>query len=138
MRLRCCTILLTCAAVLGAATSAMAQDEKQITLCADAEARYVEMFGHPSSWETGVQVVTMYKYSFCPAHITVPVGTTLRWVNVDKRNSHSVIVPGRPESERAFPEEIIEFTFLVPGDQRYLCGPHWESNDMFAMVTVEP
>jgi plastocyanin len=60
----------------------------------------------------------------------------VRWVNVDKRTSHSVIVPGEPESDRAFPEEAIEFTFLLPGDQQYLCGPHWESRDMIGMVTV--
>lgn len=120
-----------------AASPVVAGDADQTALCAEAEARYVEMFGHPSSQEEGVTVVTMYKYNFCPAEITVPVGTIVRWVNVDKRTSHSVIVPGEPESVRAFPEESIEFMFLTVGKEQYLCGPHWETYDMIGMVTVE-
>ena len=77
-------------------------DEKTAKICAEAEERYVELFGKPSAEEEGVTVVTMYKYNFCPGEITVPVGTTVRWVNVDKRTSHSVIVKGEPESDRAF------------------------------------
>lgn len=125
---------------LAAAFSVSAQEDKTAKICAEAEERYVELFGHPSSEEEGVTIVTMYKYNFCPAQITVPVGTTVRWVNVDKRTSHSVMVKnsGVPESDRAFPEEIIEFTFLEPGPQDYICGPHWESDDMIGMVTVEP
>lgn len=127
-------ILLTTAAAL----PAIAADDDKTAICAEAEERYVEMFGHPSSEEAGVTVVTMYKYNFCPAQIEVPVGTTVRWVNVDKRTSHSVIVKGEPESDRAFPEESIEFTFLVPGSQDYLCGPHWETQEMIGMVKVTP
>ena len=122
------------------ASPGLADDDAKAKICAEAEERYVELFGHPTSEEEGVRVVTMYKYNFCPAEITVKVGTTVRWVNVDKRTSHSVILKGsdEPESDRAFPEESVEFTFLVPGDQDYLCGPHWESHDMIGMVTVEP
>ena len=98
----------------------------------------MELVGEASADADGVTVVTMYKYNFCPAEIEVPVGTTVRWVNVDKRTSHSVLVKdsGEPESDRAFPEESIEFTFLVPGPQDYLCGPHWETQNMIGMVTV--
>lgn len=131
------TVLTT--AVLCAAFPAFARGSKDpAVICAEAEERYVDMFGAPSSEAEGVTVVTMYKYNFCPAQITVPVGTTVRWVNVDKRTSHSVKVGAEPESDRAFPEEQIEFTFLVPGDQDYLCGPHWETQKMIGMVTVTP
>ncbi|NNE80590.1 MAG: copper-binding protein [Silicimonas sp.] len=114
-------------------------DEEKLEICAEAEERYVELFGAPSSEAEGVKVVTMYKYNFCPAELTVKVGTTVRWVNVDKRTSHSVLVKnsGEPESDRAFPEETIEFTFMIPGPQDYLCGPHWETQNMIGMVTVE-
>ncbi|WP_299936256.1 plastocyanin/azurin family copper-binding protein [uncultured Pelagimonas sp.] len=125
-------------AALGAAVPVFARGSKDpAVICAEAEERYVDMFGAPSAEADGVTVVTMYKYNFCPAQITVPVGTTVRWVNVDKRTSHSVQVGSNPESDRAFPEEHIEFTFLVPGDQDYLCGPHWETQKMIGMVTVE-
>lgn len=129
---------LSLTAALCAAFPSFAGDDDKAELCADAEARYVELFGHPSADEDGVEVVLMYKYSFCPAEITVPVGTTVRWVNVDKRTSHSVILPDEPESDRLFPEEFVEYTFLTSGDQRYLCGPHWERDDMIGMVKVEP
>lgn len=107
-------------------------------LCAKAEERYVDIFGQPSSQAEGVTVVTMYKYRFCPEKLKVPVGTTVRWVNVDKRTSHSVHLKeaGEPESDRLFPEETFEFTFLSAGSQQYLCGPHWETQEMIGMVTV--
>ena len=130
------SILVSCALALPA-LPALAEESGQTELCAEAEARYVDMFGHPSSEEAGVTVVTMYKYNFCPAQLTVKVGTIVRWVNVDKRTSHSVIVKGEPESDRAFPEESVEFMFLTAGDAPYLCGPHWETYDMIGMVTVE-
>ena len=126
----------TLAAVL--ALPVAAKDEDKAAICAEAEERYIELFGEASADAKDVTVVTMYKYNFCPAEIEVPVGTTVRWVNVDKRTSHSVLVKdsGEPESDRAFPEESIEFTFLVPGPQDYLCGPHWETQNMIGMVTV--
>ena len=125
---------------LAVALPVWADDIDQTALCGEAEERFVEMFGHASGDETGVTVVTMYKYNFCPAEITVPVGTTVRWVNVDKRTSHSVLSPdaGMVESDRAFPEESVEFTFLEPGAAEYLCGPHWETREMIGMVTVTP
>ena len=124
---------------LATAVPVFAGDDDKAALCAEAEERYVEMFGAPSSEAEGVTVVTMYKYSFCPAEITVPVGTTVRWVNVDKRTSHSVLSPdaGMPESDRAFPEEHVEFTFLEPVDAQTLCGPHWETQEMIGMVKVQ-
>ncbi|MHA6268240.1 cupredoxin domain-containing protein [Aliiroseovarius sp. CAU 1755] len=127
---------LSSTAVLCAAFPVLADDDKTAAICAEAEDRYVELFGHPSDQEEGVVVVKMYKYNFCPGELVVPVGTTVRWVNVDKRTSHSVIVPNEPESDRAFPEETIEYTFLTEGDQEYLCGPHWETQNMIGMVTV--
>ena len=123
--------------MMGAATApTFADEDKRAAICAEAEERYVALFGEPSSDAEGVTVVTMYDYNFCPREITVKVGETVRWVNVDKRTSHSVIVGQEPESDRAFPEEHIEFTFLVPGPVDYLCGPHWERRDMIGMVTV--
>lgn len=120
--------------------SASAEDNKVSDICAEAEERYVEMMEHPSAEADGVTVVTMYKYNFCPAQITVPVGTTVRWVNVDKRTSHSVLVQnsGVPESDRVFSGENVEFTFMLPGPQDYLCGPHWEVQNMIGRVTVVP
>ncbi|KUJ73457.1 copper-binding protein [Ruegeria marisrubri] len=130
------TVLLS----LAAAFPVLADEEDKAAICAEAEERYVELFGEPSSEAEGVEVVLMYKYNFCPAELTVKAGTTVRWVNVDKRTSHSVLLKdgSEPESDRIFPEETVEMTFLTPGQQDYLCGPHWETQNMIGMITVEP
>lgn len=121
------------------AQAATAQ-EATTELCAKAEQRYVDLFGEPSADAEGVTIVKMYKYRFCPEHLIVPVLTTVRWVNVDKRTSHTVHLneSDQPESDRLFPQESFEFTFLSAGDQNYLCGPHWETQEMIGMVTVTP
>lgn len=123
---------------LAAAGPTLAGEEDLAALCAQAEENYTDMFGHPSADEKGVTVVKMFKYRFCPPKLSVPVGTTVRWVNVDRRTSHSIVLKeeGVPESDRLFPEETFEFTFLSPGDQTYLCGPHWETQEMIGMVSV--
>jgi len=65
---------------------------------------------------------------FTPDRVEVKAGTTVRWVNADKRTSHSVIWlgPGGFESERFFPGETYERKFEKPGTYPYSCGPHPE------------
>lgn len=139
MRYRTLFLLACAAAVSGALTPALsATEEKWAKTCAKAEERYQKLFGKPSA-EEDVVVVKMYKYTFCPPHIEVKQGTTVRWVNVDRRTSHSVWLKeaGKPESDRLFSEEKVEMTFdFPPGEYPYLCGPHWESDDMKGRVTV--
>lgn len=129
---------LPAALLLIAVQPTMADETADI--CAEAEERYVEAFGEASDSVQDAKVVLMYKYQFCPAEITVKAGATVRWVNVDKRTSHSVLLKdgSQPESDRIFPEETVEMTFLTPGPQDYLCGPHWETQNMIGMVIVEP
>ncbi len=118
-------------------------EKKQI--CEEAEARYRKIYGHPSAdlLKKGIHVVKMYKYTFCPPSVTIRQGETVRWVNVDKRTSHSVWFrdEGKEESERIFPdpEEKVEMTFdLPPGEYPYLCGPHWQTEGMVGKVIVQP
>ena len=120
----------------------MTEEKKQI--CEKAEQRYRKIYGHPSSdlLKDGIHVVKMYKYTFCPPQVTIRQGETVRWVNVDKRTSHSVWFreEGKPESDRIFPdpEEKVEMKFdLPPGEYPYLCGPHWQSDGMVGKVIVK-
>ncbi|MCE5973800.1 plastocyanin/azurin family copper-binding protein [Sinirhodobacter sp. WL0062] len=134
-------ILPIALAALWAAPALAETDPVKIAaICTEAEERYAEIYGHPSADAEGVEVVLMYKYTFCPVEVEVPAGTTIRWVNVDKRTSHSTWFrdAGEPESERLFPEETAEQTFDIPGEWGYLCGPHWESRDMIGKVIVKP
>ncbi len=119
---------------------AHANNEKRAQICANAEKRYQKLFSGPSADED-VTIVLMHKYTFCPAKISIKRGTTVRWVNVDKRTSHSVWFKDseKAESERLFGEEQVEITFDGPtGDHPYLCGPHWKEENMTGLVTVQP
>lgn len=109
-------------------------------ICQEAEARYRELFGKPSKEGPDV-VVLMYKYTFCPSVLEVKQGAKIRWVNVDKRTSHSVWFKeaGRPESDRVFSEEHVPMTAdLAPGSYPYICGPHNERQGMRGTLTIVP
>jgi len=110
--------------------------EERAKICAKAEKRYAKLY--PDAKDDGAVIVKLYKYNFCPPNLTVKKGTTVRWVNVDKRTSHSVWLKeaGVEESERFFPEEIWEFPFMATGDYPYLCGPHWDAEKMLGYVKV--
>ncbi len=137
-------LAIPAAAIITLAAQAVAADgEVEVTperakICEAADKRYAELY--PDAKDDGTVIVKLYKYNFCPPNLTVKAGTTVRWVNVDKRTSHSVWLKesGVEESERFFPEEIWEYTFESSGPYPYLCGPHWEKEGMIGFVTVEP
>ena len=133
-------ILATVAIQADSRTADAAPSEaERAKICEEAEARYQKLFGKPSKDEP-VTIVKMYKYTFCPTVLKVKQGTTVRWVNVDKRTSHSVWFKeaGKEESDRLFGEENVEMTFDLPaGEYPYLCGPHWEAEDMTGKVIVK-
>ncbi len=112
-------------------------DKDTREICAEAEQRFAEQGGKK---DPGVVTVLMYKYRFCPPNVTVKAGTTVRWINVDKRTSHSVWLKeaGKEESPRMFNFETYEVPFTTPGKYPYLCGPHWEQEKMIGHVTVIP
>lgn len=114
-------------------------DAERAEICAEADTRYQQVFGKARKDEP-VKTVVMYKDVFCPTSLTVIRGETVRWINLDKRTSHSVWFrdAGKDESERIFSEEKVEMTFdFPPGEYPYLCGPHWESAGMIGKVTVK-
>ena len=72
--------------------------------------------------------VRIEKYLFTPPEVSIRAGDTVKWVNREKRTSHSVVFPqeGGRESERMFPDESWERQFTQPGRYPYTCGPHPE------------
>ena len=124
-------------------TPALAQKDSEAErekICAEAGERYKELFGKEASGEA-MPIVMMYRYHFCPGGLTVKPGVTVRWVNVDKRTSHSVWfrADGKEESVRLFAEEHVEMAIdLAPGEHEYLCGPHWEKEGMRGRLEVQP
>lgn len=81
--------------------------------------------------------VGIQDYKYAPATLTVKVGTTVKWVNHERRTTHSILFtgPGGFESERIFPGESWERRFDQPGTYAYTCGPHPE---MKGRVEVTP
>ena len=60
--------------------------------------------------------------------LVIKAGDTVKWVNMEKRQYHSVWfeAEGFAEAEYIFPEESWERTFDKPGTYPYRCEPHEE------------
>lgn len=67
-------------------------------------------------------------YKYDPPEVKVKVGTAVKWLNNEKRTSHSILFtgPGGFESDRIFPGESWQRVFDRPGSYPYTCGPHPE------------
>lgn len=80
--------------------------------------------------------ISVEKYTFTPAEVSIRVGDTVKWVNREKRTSHSVLFPdeGGRESERFFPDESWQRQFTLPGKYPYTCGPHPEMKGLVVVT----
>lgn len=67
-------------------------------------------------------------YRFAPPSVSIQAGDSVRWINREKRTSHSVQFPDENglESERLFPGEHWQRRFDKAGRYPYQCGPHPE------------
>lgn len=85
------------------------------------------VFSFGASAQQTVEVV-IQDYKFLPAEVRIKAGDTVKWINMEKRTSHSVLFPAENglESERLFPGESWKRTFAMPGRHDYRCGPHEE------------
>jgi plastocyanin len=114
---------------------------------ADTARRQVLLWGGAALWaciapaglfaQTDVVEVVIRDYKYLPANITIKRGSSVRWVNKEKRTSHSVLFggPGGFESERMLPDESYTHRFDTPGVYVYSCGPHPE---MKGQIEVTP
>jgi len=80
-------------------------------------------------------VVEIYKKKFIPAHITIQVGDTVIWKNIEKRQYHNVWFKQlvKEEPDYFFPDEVYQRNFSNAGKFPYECGPHPK---MKGLVTV--
>ena len=83
-------------------------------------------------------VVEMKDFKFIPEEITIKVGDTVRWVNTERRQFHTIWFKdlGEKETVEFFPDETYEKTFDKAGSYPYLCGPHWEDREMKGVIHV--
>jgi FtsP/CotA-like multicopper oxidase with cupredoxin domain len=79
--------------------------------------------------------IAMADDRFVPNAITVPVGTTVTWVNKGS-NQHSIAAyDSSYESENLEPGERFSHTFEAPGKYQYLCKHH-ARHGMTGVITV--
>ena len=95
-----------------------------------------------AAWAGGAAAQAMVEvgiqdYKFMPAQLKIKAGTTVRWTNLEKRTSHSVLFSGPNgfEGERIFGGESWQYRFDKPGVFVYSCGPHPE---MKGQIEVTP
>jgi plastocyanin len=87
-----------------------------------------------SQAEAAPNTIEISNFSFAPAALTVPVGTTVTWVN-DDDEPHTVV-----ESNTLFKSHALDtgdtfsFTFATPGKFQYFCTIHAH---MVGTVVVE-
>ncbi|MCC7150576.1 MAG: cupredoxin domain-containing protein [Rubrivivax sp.] len=83
-----------------------------------------------------VVVVEIRDYKYIPQNLTVKAGTTVRWVNAEKRTTHTVRFDGPDgmESERLFPGDTFERRFDKPARYAYICGPHPEMKGLIEVI----
>ncbi len=81
-------------------------------------------------------VVEIRKMAFNPQNMTITAGSTVKWMNREKRQYHSVWfeAEGLPIPDYFFPDESWERTFDVSGTYPYRCEPHPE---MTGTITVK-
>lgn len=86
------------------------------------------LVGAAGSAGAAEHVVEILDNKFLPASLRIKTGDSVRWLNQEKRTSHSVLLqqPNRLESERMFPGESWTYRFDMPGKVVYSCGPHPE------------
>jgi plastocyanin len=82
--------------------------------------------------------VELIDMTYKPAELEIRVGTTVRWVNMERRTNHDVYFPAEDiGSERLFPEDSYERRFDEPGTYEYHCRPH-EDREMRGVIRVVP
>ena len=78
--------------------------------------------------------VTIQNFDFHPMAISVPVGATVTWKNLDGEPHTVTSVDGSFRSEALDEDDTFSFKFTEPGVYKYLCTIHPR---MMASVTVK-
>jgi len=97
-----------------------------MTACAGNQAETSKEGVENAQNEVEIIEITILKFKFVPEVLEIKSGQTVRWMNREKRQYHSVWFEkyGEEESEYLFPDEYLDKKFDKPGEYEYLCGPH--------------
>lgn len=82
---------------------------------------YAAAGDQPSASEISIKIDN---FSFTPATVNIPVGTTVRWTNADDI-PHTVVSDDKAFKSKALDtDDQFAFTFAKPGTYTYFCGLH--------------
>jgi plastocyanin len=68
--------------------------------------------------------VGIERFTYAPSTLTVPVGTTVRWVNHDEEPHTVTSATGAFASSGLVNEDSFAQTFTTPGTYQYFCALH--------------
>ena len=68
--------------------------------------------------------IKLEHFTFTPGTLTVPVGATVRWQNLDGEPHTTVSIDGVFRSGALDQGDSYTFTFKTPGTYRYVCSIH--------------
>jgi len=80
--------------------------------------------------------VKIDNFSFGPAALTVPVGTTVTWTNRDDIPHTVVSTDGVFKSKALDTDDKFSFVFTKPGTYPYFCEPHQYEASMHGTIVV--
>jgi plastocyanin len=81
-------------------------------------------FGAVAAEEASGDVINIDNFIFTPPEMTVPVGTTVKWLNRDDI-PHSVVDSNKVFRSKALDtDDSFSFTFTNAGTYTYFCGLH--------------
>lgn len=96
-----------------------------------ASVAYSAPADNQAAMETAIRIDN---FSFVPATVTIPAGTTVRWTNRDDI-PHSVVADDKSFKSKALDtDDQFTYTFAKPGTYHYFCGLHPK---MTATVVVQ-
>jgi plastocyanin len=84
--------------------------------------------------QPGAALVTIKNFDFHPMAVSVPVGGTVTWKNMDGEPHTVTSTGGAFRSEALDEDDSFSFKFTKPGVYKYLCTIHPK---MVATVTVK-
>lgn len=85
--------------------------------------------------EAAPAVIKIDNFTFMPASLTVPVGTTVTWVNEDDI-PHAIAEKNRTfKSKTLDTDDKFTYTFSTPGSFDYFCSLH---PHMVGRIVVQP
>jgi plastocyanin len=82
-------------------------------------------YAAPADAKSGSETtIKIDNFSFSPATVTVPAGTTVRWTNADDI-PHTIVSDDKSFKSKALDtDDQFTYTFTKPGTYSYFCGLH--------------